>query len=181
MTYAQLWDITPLNLSKIEPPWSSLDKGRMAGGRGRPSRHWRRQNGTIRDNKAQTVCVNINVYNGHDEEWGAIFLISDEPNNNIEFAVEVIWSGGRLYRVVQLNLIPEIEVFYMLLDRFHPIFSRSSLKQHIQSCAEKRDCFVKHQPGVAGCGWLQPGRNFLSTYSSSIYFAQPCTYVILKI
>ena len=28
---------------------------------------------------------------------------------------------------------------------------------------KKRDCFVKHQPGVAGCGWLQPGRNFLST------------------
>ena len=33
----------------------------------------------------------------------------------------------------------------------------------IQSCAEKKDCFAKHQPGVAGCGWLQPGRNFLST------------------
>ena len=25
------------------------------------------------------------------------------------------------------------------------------------------ELFVKHQPGVAGCGWLQPGRNFLST------------------
>ena len=33
----------------------------------------------------------------------------------------------------------------------------------IQSCAEIRDCFVKHQPCMAGCGWLQPGRNFLST------------------
>ena len=32
----------------------------------------------------------------------------------------------------------------------------------IQSCAEKRDCFAKHEPGVAGCGWLQAGRNFLS-------------------
>ena len=39
----------------------------------------------------------------------------------------------------------------------------SQSQQKIQSCAEKRDCFVKHQPGVAGCGWLQPGRNFLST------------------
>ena len=28
---------------------------------------------------------------------------------------------------------------------------------NIQSCAEKRNCFAKHQPGVAGCGWLQPG------------------------
>ena len=27
---------------------------------------------------------------------------------------------------------------------------------HLQTCAEKRDCFAKHQPGVAGCGWLQP-------------------------
>ena len=25
------------------------------------------------------------------------------------------------------------------------------------------ELFAKHQPGVAGCGWLQPGRNFLST------------------
>ena len=34
---------------------------------------------------------------------------------------------------------------------------------YVQTCAEKRDCFAKHQPGVAGCGWLQLGRNFLST------------------
>ena len=25
------------------------------------------------------------------------------------------------------------------------------------------EMFAKHQLGVAGCGWLQPGRNFLST------------------
>ena len=25
------------------------------------------------------------------------------------------------------------------------------------------ELFAKHQPGVAGCGWLQPGRNLLST------------------
>ena len=31
---------------------------------------------------------------------------------------------------------------------------------YVQSCAEKKDCFAKHQPGVAGSGWLQPGRNF---------------------
>ena len=46
-------------------------------------------------------------------------------------------------------------------------------RNHIQSCAEKRDCFAKHQPGVAGCGWLQPGRNFLSTklhfFCSTLY------------
>ena len=35
---------------------------------------------------------------------------------------------------------------------------------HVQSCAEKRNCLAKHQPGVAGCGWLKPGRNLLSTY-----------------
>ena len=40
---------------------------------------------------------------------------------------------------------------------------RSVPTVHVQSCAEKKDCFAKHQPGVAGCGWLQPGRNFLST------------------
>ena len=37
------------------------------------------------------------------------------------------------------------------------------IDRKVQTCAEKRDCFAKHQPGVAGYGWLQPGRNFLST------------------
>ena len=34
----------------------------------------------------------------------------------------------------------------------------------LQRCAEKRDCFAKHQPGVAGCGrlWLAAGRQKLS-------------------
>ena len=25
---------------------------------------------------------------------------------------------------------------------------------HVQRCAEESDCFVKHQPGMAGLGWL---------------------------
>ena len=33
---------------------------------------------------------------------------------------------------------------------------------NICACAEKRDCFAKHQPGMVGCGWLQAGRNFLN-------------------
>ena len=28
---------------------------------------------------------------------------------------------------------------------------------------KKMDCFAKHEPGMSGFGWLQPGRNFLST------------------
>ena len=36
-------------------------------------------------------------------------------------------------------------------------------KYTVQTCAEKKDCFAKQQPSVAGRGWLQPGRNFLST------------------
>ena len=34
--------------------------------------------------------------------------------------------------MVQLNFTPEIEVFYMLLDRYLSIFSFTSLKHHIQ-------------------------------------------------
>ena len=34
---------------------------------------------------------------------------------------------------------------------------------YLQTCAEKRGCFAKHQPCVAGRGWQQLGRNFLST------------------
>ena len=48
---------------------------------------------------------------------------------------------------------------------------------HVQSCAEKKDCFAKDQPGVGGCGWLQLGRNFLSTqlhfFCSTLYAHPP--------
>ena len=36
------------------------------------------------------------------------------------------------YRVVQLNLTPEIELFYMLFQRYLSIFSVTSLKQHME-------------------------------------------------
>ena len=36
------------------------------------------------------------------------------------------------YKVVQLNLTPEIEVFYMLFDRSLSIFSITSLKHHME-------------------------------------------------
>ena len=42
-----------------------------------------------------------------------------------------IQSGTYMYRV-QLELTPEIEVFYMLFDRSLSIFSMISLKQHIE-------------------------------------------------
>ena len=37
-----------------------------------------------------------------------------------------------IYRVVQLNFTPEIEVFYMLFEICLSIFSMNSLKEHIQ-------------------------------------------------
>ena len=42
-----------------------------------------------------------------------------------------------MYRVVQLNFTPEIELFYMLFERSLSIFSMTYLKQHIQSWAKK--------------------------------------------
>ena len=36
------------------------------------------------------------------------------------------------YRVVQLNFTPEIEVFYMLLERSLSFFSVTSFKQHMK-------------------------------------------------
>ena len=55
--------------------------------------------------------------------------------------------------------------FHAPLHSSSPSNSRATLTcaGYIQSCAEKRNCFAKHQPGVAGFGWMQPGRNFLST------------------
>ena len=38
-----------------------------------------------------------------------------------------------------------------------------SENQTIQRGVNLFELFAKHQPGVADCGWLQPGRNFLST------------------
>ena len=38
---------------------------------------------------------------------------------------------GILYRVVQMNFTADIEVFYMLFERYLYIFSMKSLKQHI--------------------------------------------------
>ena len=37
-----------------------------------------------------------------------------------------------IYREAQLNLTPEVDVFYMLLDRSLSIFSMASLKQHMK-------------------------------------------------
>ena len=42
----------------------------------------------------------------------------------------------------------------------------------VQFCANKSDCFVKHQPGMAGCGWLELGRTF--SQPGTYFFAQPC-------
>ena len=35
-------------------------------------------------------------------------------------------------RVVQLNFIPEMEVFYLLFNRYPSMFSMTSLKQHME-------------------------------------------------
>ena len=81
-----------------------------------------------------------------------------EGKNAIATLSQSVGTLVVFYRDVQLDFTME-----MLFDRCHTKNMNRYLKQHIQSCAEKRDCFAKHQPGMAGCGWLQPGRNFLST------------------
>ena len=55
---------------------------------------------------------------------------------------------GNLYRVVQLNFTPEIEVFYMPFGRSLSIFSMTSVKQHIECfnfrCKIQLDLPVHH-------------------------------------
>ena len=48
----------------------------------------------------------------------------------IKSTSDVAWYGT--YRVVQLNFTLEIEVFYMLFEKDHSIFSMTSLRQHIK-------------------------------------------------
>ena len=51
---------------------------------------------------------------------------------------------------------------------FSHLFRTNSCDYYIQHCADKSDCFVKHQPGMAVTGQTcsEPGTNF---------FAQPCS------
>ena len=46
--------------------------------------------------------------------------------------VNLMCTLRRAYRVVQLNFTPEIEVVFMLFDRSLPIFSMTSLNQHME-------------------------------------------------
>ena len=41
--------------------------------------------------------------------------------------------------------------------------SLTSLPTNLQRGVNLFQLFAKHQPGVAGCVWLQPGKNFPST------------------
>ena len=53
--------------------------------------------------------------------------------------------------------------------------------QYVQRGVYLFELFAKHQPGVAGCGWLQPGRNFLSAQLEQIYtYLQCIIYFLIK-
>ena len=54
-----------------------------------------------------------------------------------------------------------VPLFYSLMPKSGRKAGRNSSMYRLVQ--KKRDCFAKQQPGVAGCGWLQPGRNCLST------------------
>ena len=56
-----------------------------------------------------------------------------EKNNRFIIFASVAshpYLASRIYRVVQLNLTPEIEVFFIFFDPF--ISSMTSLKQHME-------------------------------------------------
>merc|ERR1712037_472201 len=63
----------------------------------------------------------------------------DDHTNAITFRRHDLWdrvvgnaTWKAMYRMVQQNFTPEIEVFYMLFDRSLSIFSMTSLKQHME-------------------------------------------------
>ena len=49
----------------------------------------------------------------------------------------------------------QIHCCWKLLRNLNHCSLKTVMITGLQSCAEKRNCFAKHQPGVAGCGWLQ--------------------------
>ena len=57
--------------------------------------------------------------------------VVDEATERSRFDAEP-YCTAIFYRVSQLNFTPEVEVFYMVFERSRSIFSRTSLKQHIE-------------------------------------------------
>ena len=87
--------------------------------------------------------------------------ITPRPNLTIALSPSLRESLRRFPSpLIQHSTISPLAHFPVLLRHRT---SRTRITRCVQTCAEKRDCFAKHQPGVAGFGWLQPGRNFLST------------------
>ena len=68
-----------------------------------------------------------------------VFLIVSLEIDSSGVLMTRIWSSfwmpmGSLlaYRVVQLNLAPEMKVFYMLFDRSLSVLSMTPVKQHME-------------------------------------------------
>ena len=80
--------------------------------------------------------------------------------------LQTAWAIVGYYRVVQLNFTPEIEVFYLLFEISLPIFSMTSLKQHIE-CLNFR-CKIQSDLHVVN-------------YARSRIFILPCTELANKV
>ena len=42
-----------------------------------------------------------------------------------------------------------------------PLAGEANSETKLQRCAEQSDCIIKHQPGMAGLGWLRLGRTIV--------------------
>ena len=94
---------------------------------------------------------------GNDGIWKQLPLRGGKMSTNV--SAKLIWGFAWVLAYLYIQAIKSKHPSYQN-NQQNWICQRDL---QLQSCAEKRDCFVKHQPGMAGCGWLQAGRNFLST------------------
>ena len=58
------------------------------------------------------------------------------------------------------SLLSFLELLFPCLN-YYLKCSDPTICYYVQRCAEESDCFVKHQPGMAGLGWLGLGRTIL--------------------
>ena len=65
-------------------------------------------------------------------------LVIDWKRREERVWYSLLHRNKELYRVVQLNLTPEIEVFYMVLTKSFSIFSMTSLKRHTVYSLERQ-------------------------------------------
>ena len=85
---------------------------------------------------------------------------NDENTHN--YYADVRFSESHVIVLAEYNIGQKKWISYISANHAQNL-ARMLLHYSVQRGVNLFELFAKHQPGVAGCGWLQGGRHFLST------------------